>query len=277
MKQVRMVAVLAATLISMLAAASTASAWAPPESATVRPGVQTLTGGNQCTANFVFSDGTATYIGQAAHCSSTSAANETNGCIATSMPDGTKVEIEDARNPGSFPVTGTMVYNAWNEMKRDGETDQNACRYNDFALIRLDNAGDAQTNPTVPFWGGPNGIASSVATGANVFSYGNSSLRFGIEVLKPKRGKNVQQTGNGWHYDVYTATPGVPGDSGSAFLDPTGKAMGVLSTLAAAPLPASNGVSDIGRALQYMKAHNAAFSGVTLQNGTAPFNGGKLL
>jgi hypothetical protein len=37
--------------------------------------------------------------------------------------------------------------------------------------------------------------------------------------------------GAGWSHNVATVTPGVPGDSGSAFLDANGRALGVLSTL----------------------------------------------
>ena len=273
----RAAAVTAAMTLALLAPA-TAGAWAPADDAAVRPGVQTLTGGsNQCTANFVFSDGTTTYLGQAAHCSGTGAANETDGCLAGSMPLGTTVEIEDHRNPGEFPVRGTMVYNSWLQMQAADEPDQDACLYNDFALIRLDNVGAGAVNPTIPFWGGPTGVTDTVGSLDDVFSYGNSSLRFGIEQLKPKRGTNVQQTGGGWHYDVYTVTPGIPGDSGSAFVDAQGRAFGVLSTLAAAPLPASNGVSDVSRAVQYMHDHSDAFDGVTLQNGTEPFDAGRLL
>ena len=270
MSKTRVVALAATLFVVLLATASTASAWAPADSATVRPGVQTITAGaGQCTANFVFSDGATTYIGQAAHCSGTGAANETDGCLAGSLPLGTQVEIEDYQNPGTFPVRGTMVYNSWLEMQADGETDANTCAKNDFALIRLDNAGVAQTNPTVPFWGGPTGINGTLGNGANVYSYGNSSLRFGIEQLKPKRGVSVQQGWGGWSYDVYTVTPGIPGDSGSAFLDGQGRAIGVLSTLAIAPLPASNGVSDLSRMLAYMRSHNASFAGVNLVNGTS--------
>ena len=257
-------------------APATASAWAPAGTATIHPGVQTYTEGAQCTANFVFQDGGGTYIGQAAHCSGTGAANETNGCRAPSMPNGTSVEIEDNRNPGEFPVRGTMVYNSWLQMQADSETNANACAYNDLALVRLDNVGVDQVNPTIPFWGGPAGITTTVGQLADVFSYGNSSLRFGISQLKPKRGKNVQQTGGGWHYDVYTVSPGIPGDSGSAFIDSSGRAFGVLSTLAIAPLPASNGVSDVSRMLDYMRAHTT-LDAVTLQNGTVAFNGGRLL
>jgi hypothetical protein len=270
--------ILLAACAALLVLAAPASAWAPADDATVRPGVQTITGGsNQCTANFVFSDGAATYVGQAAHCSSTGAANETNGCLAPSMPLGTSVEIEDHRNPGEFPVRGTMVYNSWLSMQGAREGDNSTCRYNDFALVRLDNVGADAVNPTIPFWGGPTGVTGSVPQLDDVFSYGNSSLRFGIEQLKPKRGTNVQQIGGGWHYDVYTVTPGIPGDSGSAFVDASGRAFGVLSTLAAAPLPASNGVSDVSRALAYMKAKTDAFDGVTLQNGTEPFDPGRIV
>ena len=40
---------------------STALAWAPASAASVHPGVQTFTEGGQCTANFVYSDGTDTF------------------------------------------------------------------------------------------------------------------------------------------------------------------------------------------------------------------------
>jgi hypothetical protein len=277
MHKIRVVALVATLVAAFAMTTSTASAWAPADTATVRPGVQTLTNGSQCTANFVFSDGSATYIGQAAHCSGTGGSTETNGCDSGSLPIGTTVEIEDYQNPGTFPVRGTMVYNSWLAMQAANETDANACSYNDFALIRLDNAGEAQTNPSVPFWGGPTGVGTAtLGNGANVFSYGNSSLRFGIEQLKPKRGVNVQHTGGGWTYQVYTVSPGIPGDSGSAFLDGSGRAIGVLSTLAIAPLAGSNGVSDVGRAISYMHSHSS-LGGVTLQNGTEPFSSGRIL
>ena len=88
-----------------------------------------------------------------------------------------------------------------------------------------------------------------------MYSYGNSSLRGGVTQLSPKQGKVVSTDGNGWSRTVYTVTPGIPGDSGSGFLDASGKAIGVLSTVALAPLPASNGVGDLSRELTYANAH----------------------
>jgi hypothetical protein len=65
-------------------------------------------------------------------------------------------------------------------------------------------------------------------------------------------------------------TPGVPGDSGSGFLNGTGEAIGVLSTLQIAPLAGSNGVGDLARELAYMRA-NSSFADVRLVPGTEAF------
>ena len=265
----------AVTCVAVASCLSLASAAA----AEVRPGVQTLTeGSGQCTANFVFSDGSSTYLGQAAHCASTGAATSTNGCEddAQSLPLGTKVEIEDASNPGTFPVVGELVYSSWIAMKGNGEADNpesETCRFNDFALVRLPAGTDV--NPTVPFWGGPTGLGGSTSALDDIYTYGNSSLRLGIEALKPKRGKSLGTTPGGWSHNVYTLTPGIPGDSGSGFMDAQGRAFGTLSTVAVAPLPASNGVGDLSKELAYAKANG--FGGVNLVPGTEPFNSGRLL
>ena len=102
-----------------------------------------------------------------------------------------------------------------------------------------------------------------------MFSYGNSSLRLGLTQTSPKQGKVVSVDGDGWSRTVYTVTPGIPGDSGSAFLNASGQALGTLSTVAIAPTPASNGVADIGKELAYARSHG--FSGLALVNGTEAF------
>ena len=66
-------------------------------------------------------------------------------------------------------------------------------------------------------------------------------------------------------------TPGVPGDSGSAFLDAEGNALGTLSTLAIAPLAGSNGVGDLDHELAYAQP-NSGISGLQLVPGTEPFS-----
>jgi hypothetical protein len=251
---------------------SAATAWAPAATAAVHPGVMTYTGGAQCTANFVYTDGTKTYLGQAAHCSGTGAATSTDGCTSGSLPLGTKVEVDGS--DGST-YQGTMVYNSWLAMQAAGEKDANTCAYNDLALIELPAAAVAVTNPSVPVYGGPVALGSGTTAGEDVYSYGNSSLRFGVSTLSPKRGVSLGDTGGGWSTTVYTVTPGIPGDSGSGFLDSTGRAFGVLSTVAIAPLAASNGVGNLAKELAYAQTHGVA--GVALVPGTEAFNASALL
>jgi hypothetical protein len=254
-----------AAALACSAGAATASAWAPASSATVHPGVQVFTDGAQCTANFVFTAGGRTYLGQAAHCSGTGSSTDTDGCTSASLPVGTPVEVTGASRPG------TLAYNSWITMQASGESDAETCAYNDLALIALDPADVAKVNPSIPKWGGPAGVGKAASLD-DVYSYGNSSLRQGITLLSPKRGKVVEVSAGGWSYSLYTLTPGIPGDSGSAFLNADGQALGILSTVAIAPLPLSNGVGDVGKEIAYARAHG--FGDLTLVNGTQPFKGG---
>ena len=270
-------AVLAASVLALvwLAAppASAAGTWAPASTATIHPGVQTHTDGAQCTANFVFTDGTDTYLGQAAHCSGLGASTDTNGCTTPTLPLGTPVEVTGADHPG------TLAYSSWNAMQAAGETDPDACAYNDLALIRLDPADVGKVNPSIPHWGGPTGLNTDGTTsGEPVYSYGNSSLRLGITVLSPKVGTSSGTSGGGWTHTVNTITPGIPGDSGSAFLDADGQALGVLSTLGVGvPDGVVNNVSDLNRALAYLRSHaTGSLAQVQLALGTEAFDGGQL-
>jgi hypothetical protein len=256
----------ALVLAASLGGASTASAWAPAASATVHPGVMTFTDGAQCTANFIYTDAAGTvYIGQAAHCSGTGGQTDTDGCLTQSLPNGTPVEVTGASKPG------TLVYNSWTAMQSAGETDADTCAYNDIGLIRLDPADYGKVNPSVPTLGGPTALGETTATLDDVYSYGNSSLRQGITVLSPKRGNSLGTQGGGWTHLVYTLSPGIPGDSGSGFMDAQGRAFGVLSTLQLAPLVGANGVSDLRKMLAYMRTHGGP--DVTLAAGTEPFTG----
>ena len=264
---IRRTVVLAAVMAAFTVLPAAASAWAPAPGA-IHPGVQTVTQGSQCTANFIFQDATDTYIGQAAHCAGTGGNTETNGCSASTLPTGTQVTVDGASRPG------TIVYSSWVTMQSNGESDANTCQYNDLAIIRLDPADVGKVNPSVPFWGGPSGLnTSGLVLGDDVYSYGNSSLRLGISQTSPKRGVSIGDGAGGWTHDVYTVTPGIPGDSGSGFLTSTGQAFGVLSTVALAPIPASNGVGDLAKELAYMHTHSS-FTGVNLVNGTVPFKPG---
>ncbi len=73
----------------------------------------------------------------------------------------------------------------------------------------------------------------------------------------------------GWTHTVYTVSPGIPGDSGSGFMDANGGALGVLSTVAIAPLAGSNGVGDLAKEVAYASSHGV--SGLALVPGTEAF------
>src|SRR5881392_1939284 len=164
----------------------------------IHPGVQLFTSGAQCTANFIYSDGASTYIGQAAHCSGTGGNTATNGCTSGSLPIGTQVQVTGASQPG------VMVYNSWLTMQGLGEADANTCQFNDLALIKLNPADSGKVNPSIPFWGGPNGTdTNGTVQGENVYSYGNSELRGGVSQLSPKQGVSLGDDGGGWSHNVY--------------------------------------------------------------------------
>src|SRR5690349_2236820 len=258
--------------------ASAASRWAPAATATIHPGTMMYTAGAQCTGNFVFTDDAGhTYLGYAAHCAGTGSSTDTNGCTTASVPLGTRVDLS---NDGSLLDEGTvvghgrLVYSSWVTEHRLGTTNKNVCAYNDLALVRIAAADVSKVNPSVPFWGGPTGIdTDGTAAGDQVWTYGNSSLRAGLSPLSPHTGVSLgdDAADGGWSHPLYTVTPGIPGDSGSGFLSAGGKAVGTLSTLGLAPLPASNNIGDLAKELAFAQAHSG-ISGLTLENGTEPFD-----
>lgn len=265
-------------LAGAIAPAQAAPSWAPADSADIHPGVQTYTNGGQCTANFVFTDADDNvYVGQAAHCSGTGEATDTNGCEAGTLPLGTKVTFNEGGNPASEGTqvgSGKLAYSSWNTMQARGESDENTCAYNDFGLVKVDAGDVSKVNPSVPFFGGPSGInTTGTKAGDRVYSYGNSSLRGGLTVLSPKIGASLgaDSSTGGWTHPLYTFTPGVPGDSGSAFLDKEGKAVGTLSTLGLLPLPLSNNIGDLAQELAYAQKHSG-IDGLKLVNGTESFD-----
>ncbi len=250
------------------------ASWAPADEATITPGVQMYTDGSQCTANFVYTDRRGrVYVGYAAHCAGLGEATDTSGCDTPTLPRGTKVRFAQGGNLASGGTTvgrGRLVYSSWETMQRLGTTDADTCDYNDFALVRLPQRLARSVNPSVPFFGGPTGVSTDGApAGSQVYSYGQSSLR-PTTLLSPKVGVSLGAFGD-WSWDVYTLTPGVPGDSGSGLLDADGAAFGTLSTVALAPLPLSNGVGDLAAELDFARRHSG-IKGLRLARGTEPFS-----
>lgn len=249
------------TLVSVLAwlAVPTGTTAAAAGGERIGPGVQMVTAGAQCTGNFVFRDGAGRrYVGYAAHCAGLGAATDTNGCRADSLPLGTKVRFAEGATAVTGGTTlghGRLAYSSWRTMRAIGTSNSNICEANDFALVRVKKADVGKVDPTVPFWGGPTGLGPGAPEGSQVYSYGQSSLR-PTTVLSPKTGVSLGPSYDGWGIDVYTATPGIPGDSGSGFLDDQGRAIGTLSTVAIAPLAGSNGLGNLRRELAFARQHS---------------------
>lgn len=241
--------------------------WADLATATIRPGVQVLLDGSQCTSNFLFTspDNLTVYLGFAAHCATANDPNSADdGCDPASEPlaVGTKVEVEGADHPA------TLAYTSWGTMQALGESGGDECLYNDFAFAVLDPRDALKANPAMLFFGGPTALADPAGVGMldKVVTYGDSGLRAGLSTLSPHEGYVVFTPGSGgWTTEIYTLPQGIPGDSGSGvLLAGDGSALGVLVTISA--IGGSNGVTTLANAMAYAEAE----AGIPLQLATAP-------
>lgn len=238
----------------------TATGWPAADDAAIRPGVHLEIGDNDCTANFVFrtADNSTLYLGMAAHCAAFGDTTQTDGCETPTRPLGTLVTIEGATQPG------VVAYSSWVAMQANYEPDQFTCAFNDFALVRIDPADRSRVHPAMFHYGGPTGmVSSSPAPGTQVLTVGASDTRPGQEELDRREGRVVSNAGAGWSTAIFTATPGVPGDSGSGVLTGDGRALGSLATVSLAPVPASNGITNLAKALPYAAANGANVDLVT--------------
>jgi len=249
--------------------------WTPADRASITPGARTFTGDGQCTADFVFSDAAGRlYLGQAAHCAETQ--ESTNGCRARSLPLGTRVAITRGDNNvgmGRVLAWGRLAYSSWLSMRRLGERSAVRCAYNDFALVRLPGRVRRLVNPSMPFWGGPTGLADrGFVVPEEVFGYGRSELRKAQSTAGRQSAlafADSPQTA-GWSHSFMARSPGIPGDSGSGYLDSSGNAIGTLSTLSFGYV-LINSIGDLRHELAYARAHSG-IRGLRLELGTVRFD-----
>ncbi len=227
------------------------ASWPALGEASVRPGVQVTSDGRQCTSNFLFRtpDNRTLMLGIAAHCVAEGPSDNVNGCDPDNepVPLGSEVKISGADAPG------LLIYSAWHTMQAVEESSDAACRGNDFALVAITPTDRANVHPAVRHFGGPTGQAGSPSVGDKVLWYGNSGLRGGVEETNDHEGYVVDA--GGWSANVYTVSPGVPGDSGSGVMTGDGQALGILSTVEVSPRAGSNGVTLLQPALAYAEEH----------------------
>ena len=264
---IRLVAVTACLLLFLPGVASAGTRWAPAASATIRPGVALLTpldahSGNACTADFVFTARGATYLGMAAHCAGTGSRAAGSGCTEPTLPVGTTVRV---RRTDGGTSNATLAYSSWITMRQRGEHDPQRCAYNDFALVVLAPADAARVNPTVPKLGGPSGLdTDGLRKGESVATYAPNDGGPAV-----KSGTSLGDGAGGLLHYVATEPPGVPGDSGSGFLDGHGAAFGVLST-EFDDGQHSNGVIDLAAAVAYASRYGP-LGPIALARGSEPF------
>ena len=176
----------------------------------------TFTAGAQCTANFVFYSGTTVYLGQAAHCSGTGAATETDGC--TSSPRRSAPPSTWRRGDGH---DGLQLLDHHAGERRD------ECRHLRVQRSRADPPVAGRRGPgqsVDPVLGWPDRASRHGTTaGRQRYSYGNSSLRLGVSALSPKRGVSLGDAGNGWSHTVYTGRPGFPATRAARSSTPTAR------------------------------------------------------
>lgn len=233
----------------------------------IAPGVQVVVEGAQCTGNFVFRRSGhphQVFVGMAAHCSGKGSQSDTDGCSTPSYPLGTPAQFvvgANAVDGGTVVGTGRVRYSSWIAMHRAGTRAAATCAYNDFALVQVDRKDLGRVSPTIPQLGGPVGLGKELpAVGSTVYTLGSSSLR----------GSTQAKTGtvsarSPWTMTVRTGSPGVPGDSGSGFLDASGHAVGVLSTLDLFPDVGANGVGSLPLEVAFARRHG--MSGLRLATG----------
>lgn len=258
----------AGLLAPAAASAAPAQGFAPVGTAAIGPGVEISTPVGDdvvelCTSNFVFTDGSTVYLGTAAHCmAAASSGTSVDGCVEPVLGDGAEAFVR-GRDGRSY--RGTVAYNSWATMQAQGESDPALCTENDLALVALAPEDVARTSPTVPGIGGPTALdTDGTVNGERVFSYQPNQ----IGLAPNKQGVSLGQPDPRTHV-VATLPQGVPGDSGSGYVDAQGRAFGSLSSLMAPST--TNGVTDLAQALAYA-SEKGSVGDVGLVPGDRPFS-----
>ena len=150
------------------------------------------------------------FIGQAAHCATTGASTDTNGCDARLPAHGAQRSQIDRRQP-----TGQLVYNSWmtdaGGRARPTRTLLGQ-RLGPGASIAAADVG--QVNPTVPFFGGPTGLGTAPPRDRRRRLHLRQlvAARRGRSPLSPKRGASPGQLTTAAGPTPSTpVTPGIPG------------------------------------------------------------------
>lgn len=228
-------------------------AWGAPDDKALRPGVRISTASDTCTTAFLVTHAWERYFfATAAHCVD-AGGDELDGCQASVLPLGSAVTVHGIEGAERH---GTLAYSSWIAMQEGGETNNDACLANDFALVEVAADDWDDLHPAVMHFGGPVMVRESGSDeGDAVVAYGASPLRDDAPETRPRQGTSLGMAHGDWAHRVYLVTPAVVGDSGGPLMDTAGAALGVASTLGLTDGPGSNTFTDVARALQYANQH----------------------
>ena len=191
------------------------------------------TAGAQCTANFVYTDAAGdTFVGYAAHCAGTGSQTDTNGCQTKSLPLGTKVTFTNDGNPASSGTTVGSGTLAYSSWLTEAQNGEKDANTCAYNDLALVKVDPADVGKVNP----------SVPTFGGPAGVKSENLAAGDKVA-----------------------------ARSGLLDANGNAIGVLSTVALAPLAGSNNFGDLGKELAYAQA-NSGIAGLALATGTEKFS-----
>lgn len=165
-----------------------------------------------CTANFLWTSSTKTYLGAAGHCFIPPSAVSTHGTGANYNPSGTHVRVciggcEFGGQTG-FILTGTTA--ALGPVAYARQTASDGDIGNDFGIVEVPSSLASRENPAMPVWGGPTAATGVIA--GNICFYGNAAGLGETIATKARMGRITSVSTKAW----YAAAPSFEGDSGSA-------------------------------------------------------------
>ena len=158
-----------------------------------------------------------------------------------SLPVGTPVDVTGAGQPG------TLVYNSWLTMQALGETDADTCAYNDLALVqhRPGRRRPRSTRRSRSGAGRPASTRTARVAGDKVSATATPSCAAASTALSPKEGVSLGDDGERLVAHRLHGDARHPRRLGQRVPRRDRQALGVLSTVAIAPLAGSNGVGDL--------------------------------
>lgn len=249
-----LVAVAIVLLTAPLPASATHEAEVPYPSP-IQPGAMHRAGGSACTFNFVFQDTNASdtlYIGTAAHCV---------GGV------GDRIEIPH------YGEIGTVVYVGDTSPSVLGMGEGVEGHHKDFALVKVDADEHDLVDPSVRYWGGPNGVATSFTPGEPLLAYGNAKYVSATSYTRPRLAHLVtvyddRSVSNGGDYEGWYLANGpfYSGDSGAPVLTADGQALGIISTFG---VTVGEPATELGPTIETIRSDLAA-AGFDVELVTAP-------